>query len=60
MKLSTKTIPTLEMTAEEELTLRLTPREEWRVLGAKVVHWDSSGLILLDGETVYRQIVRIS
>jgi len=62
MNLSTKTVPTIELTEVEEEDLWDTPPDERVVLGKKVFHWDSCGgnnIMLLEGETMYRELVTI-
>jgi hypothetical protein len=61
MKLTTITIPAIEMTQKEEDELYWhMPYQQRFVCGKKVIRWntdDGNNLMLLEGETVYRQVV---
>ena len=62
MKLSTAIINTIEMTREEEHALWNTAMDDRVICGKKVKHWltdDGHNSILLEGETSYREVVRI-
>ncbi len=58
MKLSTMTIPTVEMTVEERNKLENVLPYRQRILGAKVEYWNyDTDEIRLNGETFFRKIV---
>lgn len=60
MKLTTITLPAIEMSQEEENQLWFTPMSERVVLGKKVLMWhtsDGDNDILLEGETIFRKVL---
>ena len=62
MKLTTITIPAIEMTWQEEQSLWESKSLGYDIFvdGKKVIHWntsDGNNEMLLDGETIFRTIV---